>query len=315
MGGVLQRGNNMMRVIVTSIFLLSVSAQAFAASQLAPLFDALANDTGDPTTASTAFVRQSAELVDKLQASEELPAIIAALNDGNPVMRSAAVGVTLAILGSHAHDAVQNANLLKPPLPELHEQYRVLLPIVSAHFNDFPDPFGTSNWKEGVVGFVDEVGGTPTPEMVTWMLSLREFMDVHVTPILAHMNPMPPDVYVKLMSEIENNSRMPGVEVRAMRAIQSMAENKSMAQNDDFIGRLVAKALDKKASQFVRTPAILALSEMRPSALLELKELALDADEEVAWTATAVGLGADGVLSGKAREAQKALEGQKTTKH
>ena len=89
-----------MQKIFSTFFALTLSTQMFGASKLAPLFDALAKDKSEAGhdgshAGRDQFYRATTnEFLDRLTPSEEIPALVVALESGNPVVRN--MGVRMA---------------------------------------------------------------------------------------------------------------------------------------------------------------------------------------------------------------------------
>ncbi len=295
---------------------LVIAGSAQTASQLAPRYQAIAQN---PHAAETLPVDLS-----KADVSVEVPVMITAIQSGNQAVMNAAVGNAITMLRIHKTDG-ENPNFrrLKPPLPEVIKEFQRLSPVLSAHFED-PEPqvtgapskdtFTNTRWKTWVVQFLDLVGETPTPVMVTWMSQvvqwpngraqeyvariekdsipksdlaamhdsfLRGMMDVfradalNVAPVLAHLAPMPGAVADILMRRIDD-SKEPLV---ATAVIRGLAENK--APPAQMVNQLVTKALDNDAPIDVRVAAIYAFAKLRPNELSQLSGLRGATDERI----------------------------------
>ena len=98
---------------------------------------------------------------------------------------------------------------------------------------------------------------------------------LNVSPVLAHLNPMPSAVVDALMRRIDD-SKEPLV---ATAIIKGLAENK--ASPPEIVNWLVPKALDKEAPVDVRVAAIYAVAKLRPNDLSQLTGLRGAADERI----------------------------------
>lgn len=154
----------MFKLGAIGLFLAAVGS-AQPASQLAPLYEAIAKDP------------RSAEAIDvdlfKVVPSEEIPVMVSALSSGNRAVMDAAVRDAITILRVHKIDG-ENPNFrqLKPPLPEVIREFQTLVPILVAHFEDaepevpgavWKDDFTNTPWKTQVVEFMDLIGAHPHP--------------------------------------------------------------------------------------------------------------------------------------------------------
>lgn len=207
-------------------------------------------------------------------------------------------------MNSHKADDAYNAPPFQPPLPELIEQFKVLGPIVAKHFNDADadvvraDPnvaeSWRTTWKTEAIQFVDSIGFTPSPNMITWMLTTQTPFEV-VAPLLAHVNPMPPDVKAKLMSVIDDAKDRDPSSSLAASIITAMGANKSLGLDNDIVGRLKRIALDKTAPARMRSAAVFTVGSIKPTILPEMKELMFDEDSDVRFAAAAMGLRIRGI--------------------
>ena len=157
--------------IIRLSFSLAVCGSMSAASQLAPFYESFMKYR------ETGITPPSVDL-SKVVPSEEIPAIVGALNSGNPVLMDAAVLDARSILQIHVNDGQPNVHRLQPPLPEVVKTFQALVPVVAAHFND-PQPPGGINgiideteikWKTHAVQFLDTLGSAPTPDILSWMI-------------------------------------------------------------------------------------------------------------------------------------------------
>ena len=153
---------------------LALAGSTQAASQLAPRYQAIANN---PRAAEAVSVD-----LFKADVSEEVPVMITAINSGNQAVMNAAARDAITMLRIHKMDG-ENPNFgkLKPSLPEVIKEFKRLTPVLTAHFED-PEPevpgalskdeFPNTPWKTQVVQFLDLIGEAPTPDMVAWMLQV-----------------------------------------------------------------------------------------------------------------------------------------------
>jgi len=301
--------------------LLTVGGYGYAGSQLAQLYESLSKDP------------RAVVDVDlfKVVPSEEIPAMISVLNSGNAVAKNAAVHYATIILRIHKMDGENpNFRLLRPPLPQVIREFEVLVPILVAHFDDpLPaapylsngtDDYPEIEWKTNVVQFIDMIGATPSPEMLSWMLKVVQWPNggraseaiaradaakatgphdaivravkedareiaINVAPVLSHLNPMPTSVLNTLMGKIDDVSE-PRV---AALIIRQLSENSGVGS--DLADRLVLKAVDKEVPVEVRVAAIYAVGKRKPSAVSKLAGLQHDGDEKIAQAASDVGVG------------------------
>ena len=299
--------------ILIIAILLSVSANAFAASQLAPLFETLKHvDYSDPMARiperENFYAAISQEFLSKIVPSEEIPEIIRGIDSGNILVRDAAMASALGMIGYHRADTAQNANRLVPPFLEVLDEFRAMIPTVTRHFGDTisdgrnPNILSDWTWKLVSVRFMDSVWVVPPPEMVSWMLEMVSDDSNEIVEILTHLDPLPSEVMHALMrrSDAVKSDRDRGISL-AITFVQSLTDLKILGRgktqiqadrtfNPELIEWLVQTALDKDAPSLVRIRAIMAVAQLAPSLLPRLQELANSDIEEVVHTANDVGL-------------------------
>jgi hypothetical protein len=312
-----QKGDIAMSKLCFIGLVLALAGFPQAASQLAPLYQAIANN---PRAAEGVPVD-----LFKADVSEEVPVMITAINSGNRAVMDAAALDAIAMLRIHKMDG-ENPNFrkLKPSLPEVIKEFKRLTPVLTAHFED-PEPevpgalskdtFTNTPWKTKVVQFLDLMGEAPTPEMVAWMLQVVQWPNgraqeyvariekewIDVKPDLAAMH----DSFLRGMMDVfradalnvapvlAHLNPMPRAVVDAlMRRIEDSKEPlvataiiKGLAENKaspaEIVNSLVPKALDIEAPVDVRVAAIYAVAKLRPNDRSRLASLRGEANERI----------------------------------
>ena len=154
---------------------LAIAGSTQAASQLEPFFQVIATN---PLAAES----MSVDLA-KANLPEEIPAMLNAMQSGNQRVMNAALQSAIDILRIYDMDGRPNFRKLKRTLPEVIKGLQSLTPVLAAHFGDrapevpgvlWKDEFPNTPWKTLVVQFLDSMGESPAPDMVTWMLRVLQ---------------------------------------------------------------------------------------------------------------------------------------------
>lgn len=309
-------------MICLSVTMIWDAPAAKAASQLAPFFEALIKhkDSQAPPDVD----------LSKVLPSEEMPALISALESGNPIVMNAATAAAATILQIHT-TAGENFNLrqLQPPLPEVIREFKVLVPIVTAHFSDVqPATSYLSNgnndypeieWRTHVVQFMDVIGATPSPDMLAWMLVVVQWPSGgRATASLARAEAAgvtsAHDALVRAVKEdarataikigpvLSHLNPMPvSVESMLTRKIDDVDEpqvaaliifhlSTNRSVSSDLVYGLLSKALDKSAPVEVRVASIHTFAKLNPAAAGKLAGLLNDPDERIAHAVIDIGV-------------------------
>jgi hypothetical protein len=169
-------------VWVTSLF--TVPGGLAADSQLAPYFQRMLEAHAEPAKYDS--IAATEPDLFKAVPSEEIPAIIEAVNSGNPILMRAGVLSATTILTIHKVDG-ENPNFrrLKPQLPQVIQDFQLLVPVLVTHFGDLTAPTSVTvngetdsteiGWKTHVVQFMDVMRASPSPEMLVWMLKVVQW--------------------------------------------------------------------------------------------------------------------------------------------